>query len=88
MSPDKYSPHSKIRAIFNGLPVRFLRSKKRLWPHRLVVRTPDSHSGNRGAIPREVTKTVVDNLVDNLTQFFIRLISICTLQYEYHNLNL
>ena len=26
-----------------------------LWPHRLTVRTPGSHPGNRGSIPREVT---------------------------------
>ena len=25
------------------------------WPHRLVVRTPGSHPGNRGSIPRGVT---------------------------------
>ncbi len=26
-----------------------------IWPHRLTVRTPGSHPGNRGSIPREVT---------------------------------
>ena len=25
------------------------------WPHRLTVRTPGSHPGNRGSIPREIT---------------------------------
>lgn len=25
-------------------------------PHRLAARTPGSHPGNRGSIPREVTK--------------------------------
>ncbi len=25
------------------------------WPHRLVVRTPGFHPGNRGSIPRGVT---------------------------------
>ena len=26
------------------------------WPHRLTARTSGSHPGNRGSIPREVTK--------------------------------
>ena len=26
-----------------------------IWPHRLAARTPGSHPGNRGSIPREVT---------------------------------
>ena len=30
-----------------------------VWPHRLTARTSDSHSGNRGSIPREVTNEKV-----------------------------
>ncbi len=26
-----------------------------IWPHRLVVRTPGFHPGNRGSIPLEAT---------------------------------
>lgn len=29
------------------------------WPHRLGVRTPDSHSGNPGSSPGEATKTLL-----------------------------
>ena len=38
-----------------------------LWPHRLAVRTPGSHPGNRGSIPREVTK----NILAEFSVFFI-----------------
>jgi hypothetical protein len=31
-----------------------------LWPHRLTVRTPGFHPGNRGSIPREVTTKMPD----------------------------
>lgn len=29
-----------------------------VWPYRLTVRTPGSHPGNRGSIPREATKEI------------------------------
>ena len=32
-----------------------LLSRRPIWPHRLTVRTPGSHPGNRGSIPRGVT---------------------------------
>jgi hypothetical protein len=34
---------------------RFSLTRVLLWPHRLTVRTPGFHPGNRGSIPRGVT---------------------------------
>ena len=40
----------------------FVEEISRLWPHRLAVRTPPSHGGNRGSIPLGATITTSNKI--------------------------
>ncbi len=42
--------------MFRNMQADFAAVSLIFWPHRLTVRTPGFHPGNRGSIPREVTK--------------------------------
>jgi len=35
--------------------IKIIAHNTKIWPHRLMVRTPGFHPGNRGSIPLEAT---------------------------------
>ncbi len=40
-----------------------------MWSHRLAVRTPASHAGNRGSIPRGITIKYIKDLGSTAKSF-------------------